>query len=193
MAVSTWKVGDSGDHVVRLFEGSGAMWTAVCVVAGGFAGPGCADGQLHQPCDLRFSGDGTGLVVADAANGRVSLLRVEDGSFVRHVATELSYPMDVEGCEGGWLVACWQSHSIEFVEDGGGRGTLCGLGSGDGHLRLPATVALVPGLGLVVREFGGGGAIQLFATPDAIAMASMSPHRVAWMVVVARGIALLAV
>ena len=40
VAVSAWKKGDSGDHVVRMFEGSGAMWTAVRVVGGGFVGPG---------------------------------------------------------------------------------------------------------------------------------------------------------
>ena len=48
VAVSAWKRGGSGDHVVQLFEGSGAMWTAVRVVAGGFGNPGKADGQLQS-------------------------------------------------------------------------------------------------------------------------------------------------
>ena len=47
---------------------------------------------------------------------------------------------------------------------------------------------LLPGLWLVVREYGNSGRLQFFATPDAIAMASMSPCRVAWMGVVARGL-----
>jgi hypothetical protein len=106
VAVSAWKKSSSGEHVVRVFEGSGAMWTALRVLAGGFRGLGSADGQLKWPLGLRFTGDGTGLAVVDYGNGRVSLFRVEDGSFARHVATRLSHPFDVEECAGGWLVAC---------------------------------------------------------------------------------------
>jgi hypothetical protein len=121
----------------------------------------------------------------------VSVFRVEDGSFARHVATGLSYSWDVEECEGGWLVACSGSHTIEFVGgdvDGGGvgRASLGKWGIGDGEFYCPSALALVPGLGLVVREEGCS-RVQLFATPDAIAMASMSPLRVAWMAAVARG------
>ncbi len=159
VAVSAWKGEHSGEHVVRVFEGSGAMWTAVRVVVWGFGGPGSADGQLYRPCGLRFTGDGTGLAVADYVNNRVSVFRVEDGSFVRHVATGLSGPpWDVEECEGGWLVACYSSHTIEFV--GGSwfrRGARLGReGSGDGEFRYPTALALVPGLGLVVREVFNG-------------------------------------
>jgi hypothetical protein len=163
VAVSAWKKVGSGDHVVRVFEGSGATWTGVRVVAGGFEGPGSADGQLYRPYGLRFTGDGTGLAVADTDNGRVSVFRVEDGSFARHVATGLSYPFDVEECEGGWLVACVGSDTIEFVGcdvDGGGGGVdsarLGKGGSGDGEFWCPSALALVPGLGLVVREWGNG-------------------------------------
>jgi hypothetical protein len=194
VAVSDWNRYDSGDHVVRVFEGSGASWTAVRVLAGGFGAPGDADGQLMSPRGLRFTADGTGVVVADMGNHRVSVLRVEDGSFVRHVghvASGLgSSPFDVEECEGGWLVACWDSGTIEFVSDGvdGGVGGTGEWGSGDWGLEAPSALALVPGLGLVVREWGNGGWLQFFATPDAIAMASMSAARVAWMVAVARGV-----
>ena len=189
VAVSAWEEWDSGDHVVRLFEGSGASWSAVRVVGGGFGGPGRARGQLHCPRGLRLTGDGTGLVVADERNRRVTMFRVDDGSFVRHVATRLIYPWDVEECEGGWLVACGLSHAVKFVSDGvGGRARLGEFGDGDGELEAPSALALVPGLGLVVRETGNS-RLQLFATPDAIAMASMSAWRVAWMVAVARGAA----
>ncbi len=138
VAVSAWKeaLAYSGDHVVtvRLFEGSGAMWTAVRVVGGGFGGPGSADGQLHRPRGLRFSGDGTGLAVAEYVNNRVSVFRVEDGSFARHVATGLEYPWDVEECDGGWLVACFGSNTIEFVGSDVGAGGVgrarLGVGTG---------------------------------------------------------------
>jgi hypothetical protein len=162
VAVSAWKDEYSGEHVVRVFEGSGALWTAVRVVAGGFGGPGSADGQLNNPYGLRFTGDGTGLAVADWYNARVSVFRVEDGSFVRHVATGLRGPWDVEECEGGWLVAWAGSNIIEFVGGGGLGGARLGKeGSGDGELITPSALALVPGLGLVVREVGSG-RLQVF-------------------------------
>jgi hypothetical protein len=76
---------------------------------------------------------------------------------VRHVATGLGGPYDVEECDGGWLVACYFSDTIEFVggDVGGGavgRARLGKYGSGDGEFNLPSALALVPGLGLVVRE-----------------------------------------
>jgi hypothetical protein len=194
VAISTWR-GWLGDHVVRLFEGSGTSWTAVRVLGGGFGDPGREHGQLNEPTGVRFTADGNVLVVVDGANHRVSLFRVEDGSFVRQVATEVSYPMDVEECEGGWLVACYGTHTVEFVGDVVGdsdddaRPILGENGDGDGEFRAPSALALVPGLGLVVRELGNGGRVQFFATPDTIAMASMSVPRVAWMVGVARGTA----
>ncbi len=163
VAVSAWKVWGSGDHVVRVFEDSGAMWRAVRVVGGGFGGPGSADGQLQQPYGLRFTGDGTGLAVADARNGRVSVFRVKDGFFARHVATGLHSPCDVEECEGGWLVACILWSTIEFVGGGGvGRARLDKRGRGDGEFEGPSALALVPGIGLVVREMGNGGRVQVF-------------------------------
>jgi DNA-binding beta-propeller fold protein YncE len=188
VAVSAWKESYSVDSVVRVFEGSGVMWTGVRVLAGGFGGPGWAYGQLYRPYGLRFTGDGTGLAVTDSSNGRVSVFRVEDGSFVRHVATGLIAPYDVEECEGGWLVACGPSGTIQFVDGAGvGRARLGSKDCGDGVFGCPSALALVPSLGLVVRRTAIGSRVQVFATPDAIAMASMSPPRVAWMVAVARG------
>ena len=193
VAVSCWNY---LEHVVRVFEGSGAMWIAVRVVDGDFGGPGSADGQLHVPFGLRFTCDGKGLAVADAYNDRVSVFLVEDGSFVRHVSRGLDRPYDVEECEGGWLVACPLTHTIAAVgggsvgsggDSGEGRARLGKWGTWDGEFMWPSALALVPGLGLVVRELDNGGRVQVFVTPDAIAMASMSARRVAWMVAVARG------
>jgi hypothetical protein len=173
VAVSAWKKYDSGDHVVHLFEGSGARWVRVRVVAGGFGRPGGADGQLNVPYGLRFTCDGAELVVADNYNKRVSVFRVEDGTFARHVATGMSGPMDVEECEGGWLVACIVAHTVELVGvcvggsdgDGGGGGGAAKLGrygTGIGQFATPGALALVPGLGLIVREAHGHGRAQVF-------------------------------
>jgi hypothetical protein len=125
-----------------------------------------------RPYGLRFTGDGTELAVVERENHRVSVFRVEDGSFVRHkVAVD---PWDVEECEGGWLVACNQWCTIEFVSVGvgrAGRARLGKQGSGDGEFGCPTALALVPGLGLVVREAdigfvheigSGSGRLQVF-------------------------------
>jgi hypothetical protein len=131
--------------------------------------------------------------VADWCNSRASVFRVVgDGLFVRHMVTGLRYPIDVEEVEGGWLVVSFATNRVEFVGDGvggagGGRPSLGGAGSGDGELNGPTALAVVPGLGLVVRDCNND-RLQVFATPDVIAMAAMSPHRVAWMTVVARAV-----
>ncbi len=159
VAVSAWKKEDSGEHVVVVYRGTGAVWEAVRVIGGGLGRPGSRDGQLKGPCGLRLSGDGSGICVADFGNNRVSMFRVGDGGFVRHVATGLSWPFDVEEVEGGWLVACGGSHTVEFLGDGD-RSSLGkaggGAGSGNGEFCDPTALAVVPGLGLVVREKGLG-------------------------------------
>jgi hypothetical protein len=90
-----------------------------------------------MPFGLRFSGDESAVCVADAENNRVSMFRVGDGGFLRHIATELWGPVDVEEVEGGWLVACDGSHTVDFVDAGSGGGRPLGkagggFGSGDG-------------------------------------------------------------
>jgi hypothetical protein len=120
VAVNAWKEEYSGDHVVVVYRGSGSVWEAVRVIGAGFGGPGSRDGHLKVPMGLRFSGDGSGICVADYGNDRTSVFRVADGGFVRHIATLLSYPCDVEKVEGGWLVASSGSHRVGFVGDGAG-------------------------------------------------------------------------
>ncbi len=68
-----------------------------------------------------------------------------------------------------------------------GRARLGKRGSGDGEFTNSTALALVPGLGLVVRD-DCGMRLQFFATPDAIAMTSMSEYRVGWLVAVARAV-----
>jgi hypothetical protein len=187
---------DSGDHLVVVYRGSGTAWETARVIGDGFGGPGPCHKQLRMPMGLRLSGDGCTVCVADWGNHRASVFRVGDGGFVpvRHIAvvTELRGPWDVEKVEGGWLVACRDSHCVEFMGDyaggaGGGRSSLGALGSGDGEFRGPVALAVVPGLGFVVREFFGS-RLQVFSTADTIAKATMSPVRVAWMVAVARAV-----
>jgi hypothetical protein len=120
---------------------------------------------------------------------------VGDGGFVKQISIGLSHPFDVEEVEGGWLVACENAHHVELVGDGdsgdggGDRPSLGKVGGGpgqaDGEFWNPTALAVVPRLGLVVRDLDR---IQVFTNPDAIAMAAMSPCCVAWMTVVARSV-----
>ena len=188
VAVSGWKNWEGGDHLVHIYRagtGGGSHWTKMRVIGGGIGG---LDGQVQQPIGLRFSEDGSTICVADYVNGRVSLFRVSDGEFVRHIATELDGPRDVEVIEGGWMVACWGSDAVEFVCDGGrpflGR-TDGGSGSVDGEFYGPAALAVVPGLGLVVRQWGR---LQVASTLDILAMRAMSDVRVGWMTATYRAI-----
>ena len=192
VAISTWKECRSGDHVVHIFAARGSGWNIMRVIGGGFGYPGPADGQLSVPMGLRFSADGSAVCVADRWNDRVSLFRVVDGAFVRHIGTGLSCPHDVEEVENNWVVACFASHTVEFVDDGGVKRSILekaggGSGSGDGEFCYPVALALVPGLGLVVQEYNDG-RLQVFSTPDMVAMQRMSHIRVAWMAAAARAI-----
>lgn len=173
---------------VRVYKGSGATWAPVGVLSGTSAFTLGAGDRLYMLCGLRFTADGLGLVVADT-NGSVNMFRMKDGEFARHGAPTVmpmgaGAPFDVEECEGGWLVAC--RRSIEFVSDAGaGKPAISQHG---GQFYTPTAVAIIPGLGFAVREYGYNGRLQLFATPDVVAMAAMSPCRVAWMTGVNRGI-----
>lgn len=61
-------------------------------------------------------------------------------------------------------------------------------GEWDDEFCYPTALAVVPGLGLVVRECGlYHGRVQVFMTREAAAMATMSIARVAWLVSVTRG------
>jgi len=186
VAVSAWRAPVFVEHTIQVFQGSGATWSLLRVLGSGFGSPGRADGQFNVPWGLRFTGDddASAVVVADLLNCRVSMFRVSDGAFVRHVA-KLQYPVDVEEFEDGWLVACsgYASQDIEFVNKGG-RETLCSIRQYGAHL---ASLVAVCGVGLVARE-SFHGRLRVFATRDAIHMAAMSACRVGWMAAVARGI-----
>jgi hypothetical protein len=198
VAISAWKEWDGGDQVVWLYRGSGAVWEAVRVMDVArrrFANWGPQPGELARPRGLRFSRDGSSICVSDSRNYAI-VLRVTDGEFLRHLATGAGVGHDVEEVEGGWLVACSSTLTMRLIEpdvddgvppvlgrDGGGR---C---SGDEGAFIPVCLAVVPGLGLVVRNHGNYD-LLVFATPDTIAMAAMSPARVAWMGAVARGMLL---
>jgi len=183
VAVSCWTPPRSGVHVVHLFEGGGSTWTLLRTIGGNL---GRGHGQLHCPYGLRFTADGTGVAVADALNCRVSLFNVGDGSFVRLLATNTPAVVDIEPCEGGWLAVRGSSAVVFVGEDApdGEHVLLGGHCEGTPDFEVPSALAWVPDLGLMVRDLYS---VQVFATPNMIAMAAMSTARVAWMSVCHRG------
>ena len=115
------------------------------------------------------------------------------------MSADLTDVQDVEECDGGWLAARDISHVVTFVGDGGreygGRDDgSCAVttvdfgcrGGGPGQFSCPLVLALVPGLGLFVREAFNTGRVQVFVHH----MDFMSPSRLAWMVGVVRGVLL---
>jgi hypothetical protein len=111
------------------------------------------------------------------------MFRVRDGTFVRHVATGLYHPVDVEEFDHGWLVAggllC--KGTIEFV-NGGGELSMMTTG-----LENVASLATVRGVGMVVRERWSAW-MSVFATYDALSMAAMRIDRVGWMTAVVKSL-----
>ncbi len=103
--------------------------------------------------------------MADTLNNRVCFFKTSTGTYVGQL-TGVRRPLDLHPCEGGWLVACFGSHSIEqlpWTANGGGSGVCPRASLGLDWavaarvrpLDRPTGVVLVPGLGLVVREWGG--------------------------------------
>jgi hypothetical protein len=178
------------DDAILLYRNCGgtaaAAWEKVRVIRGG----------LNQPLGLRFTRDGTAICVANLRYSCASLFRVADGVLVRHVAFVPRRGLrDLEEVEGGWLLACPSIDSAGYVGFGSNTDPECReavpwwprccLTEPPAN---PTSLAVVPGYGVVVREFGQFGRLQVFTTPDAMAMAAMSRLRVAWMfAVVSRG------
>jgi hypothetical protein len=174
--VSSWTTRDSGkDHLVSLFDGSRGKWNLQWSVGNG----------MCQPLGLRFNCSGTELVVAEHGRGRVSFLSAEKWKphwEVRRVVTWLRGPVDVEECEGGWLVSCAAASgapgvacSLQFIgrlddgtppwqvdATGGGGGSTAASTSSTVGVEVSgpfgSALAQLPGRGLLVRD---GGCLRL--------------------------------
>jgi hypothetical protein len=163
---------------VRLFEGSGATWAAVRTIAVAIAGFG-------------VSADGLRLVVAELHHRRLSIFCAKDGALLRHMALPGDvYPFnnieecvisDGDGSRAGWVM-CREGGLVAIADNENANGTDVVAERRKLYFHLFGLTTL-PGVGLVVRFAKG---LQFFATPDAIAMASMSSCKVAWMVAVCR-------
>ncbi len=150
IAVTTSVLG--GHHSVHLLDAvtRARLWTV--------GGPlGCGPRQLNYPYGVRFTSDGARVAVADCNNKRIVVLSVADGSPVGHVPTPGINPYDVEEVEGGWRVATAGGHSVALVHAAGGEpiAVVGGVtGSGEGQFDWVYSLALAPGLGLLVPDCG---------------------------------------
>lgn len=105
---------DTDDNVLDIFTIPADSSAKGFVHTGTLGGTGSPPLMQFKFIDeLGCGNDGTTLAVADSDNRRVSLFKVADGAFVRHLATGLRCPMDVEQCEddgdgrSGWAQTPW--------------------------------------------------------------------------------------
>ncbi len=128
---------------------------------------GSGNGQLNAPSGLRFSRDGTLIMVADDINRRVSQFNTGDGTFDKHIVVftvDQGQPTDVEEVDGGWIVPCWNKNTLYKAPVGGGAPiVVAGPGAGPGQLEYPTAVAVLPGGSYLVRERDNGGRFQVLA------------------------------
>jgi hypothetical protein len=163
IAVSAWRARDSGPHVVHLFD---ATSRAQLRVLGGEAGDG--PGRLHRPVGLCINADQGMVAVVDHMNDRVCLFTTATGVYRRDIATLPDHgvvgPWDVAQCLGGWLVTGGSDTVVRVPTDGGGDCVqeLGECGDEEGQFRGPCALALLPSLGLVVRQLGNS-KFQVFA------------------------------
>jgi hypothetical protein len=168
-----------------VFRGRGASWGPVYTIGGTL---GELDGRLKQPYGLRFSEDGSTVMVADYGNSRVSTFGVA-GAFLRHVACGLPCPRDMEAVhtKSAWLIACSFPAPYGLVSAHHAtkepRTTFRVLTCNDERLPAKLSLAYLPEVGLITRDHVG---FQFFTHLDAVALASMSACRVAWMTTVHR-------
>lgn len=120
----------------------------------------CATGAgvLVVPRGLCFDHCGSAVVVADACTSRLTIFHASDGSLARHVDLGARTPVDVDVCEGGFLVA--DSESSVVLVDGATGVCTEELGvEGVIGASQPSALGLAWGVGLVVRSRARGVAV----------------------------------
>jgi hypothetical protein len=182
VAVSCWTYREyPRNHSVRLYEGGGPSWTRVRTI-----GCGPVDPQVRDPRGVRFTVDGSAVVVANGSGrgGRVLVYEVIDGGFREVLSKCAGKVYDVEPHDDGWFVmsrdmdGTWQ---LSHIDAFGARRHV----NWPGGSSLWASIACVPGLGLLVRT---DDTLQVLADPLTAATYTMSTARVSWMTVCCRAI-----
>ncbi len=136
--------------------------------------------QWASPYGVAFScGEAPAVAVSDRDNSRVTIVDVETGVCVEHITTNSRAPFHTAATESGWLIACKEGNEVELVQAGGGPRQPRTLLS----VREPASLVVVPRLGLFVRSFSGAHAPQVgrglwakVVTPITSLIVNSSPH-----------------
>jgi DNA-binding beta-propeller fold protein YncE len=109
---------------------------------------GSGPGQISLSCEgLRFTPDGQFIVASENGNKRLSMFRVSDGGFMKHIGTGVVADgnKDVQFAPSGeLLVVDYGNHRMcEFSADGDTlQRTWGALGCADGHFMYPTALAL---------------------------------------------------
>jgi hypothetical protein len=154
----TLAVGTNG-AIELLSYASGVL---ICSIGSRGSGPG----QIGYRCEgLRFTPDGQLIVSAEQGNKRLSMFRVSDGSFVKHIGADVVADgwKDVQFAPSGELLAadCNNHRVCVFSADGDTLLRTWGTsGSADGQFKYPTALALVDSK-LFVLDCDGG-RVQVF-------------------------------
>jgi hypothetical protein len=110
---------------------------------------GSGTGQIGGSCTgIRFTPDGQFIVAADYNNERLSMLRVSDGGFVKHIGADVvsDGPKDVQFAPNGELLVADHANHCVCVFSADGDTLLHTWGAqrdADGQFQYPAALALV--------------------------------------------------
>lgn len=144
------------------------------------------------PLGLRFSSDGSSIVVADSLGGRLHKFATSDGASRGTFGTHVNCCRDVMEVQGGWLVAGVTTVPFIFVEDACSTspelpGIMPHPESEDNFTLAYHSMTCVPGLGvLAITQLSHF--ITAYSTLDDMAMGRMSVERVAWLDAVAKAV-----
>jgi WD40 repeat protein len=138
----TLAVGTDRGTIKLLSYASGALLLSI-------GSKGSWPGQIGLKCEgLRFTPDGQFIVAAEQVNKRLSMFRVSDGGFMKHIGAGMVADgyKDVQfALNGELLVADYRNHRVcVFSADGDTLLRSWGArGSADGRFEYPTALALV--------------------------------------------------
>ncbi len=150
-AVGAWTI---ALHIDTLAVGTGRSTIELLSYASGahirsIASVGSGPGQIGLQCEgLRFTPDGQFIIVAENENERLSMFRVSDGCFVKHIGAGVvgDGHKDVQFAPNGeLLVADYENCRVcVFSADGDTLLRTWGTqGTADGQFQYPTALALV--------------------------------------------------
>jgi hypothetical protein len=118
-----------------------------CDVLHTIGAAGCGPGHIGNMCTgLRFTADGSRVLVAEYANNRLSLFRVADGSFESHAGAGLVFDgcKDIEITQSGEILAqATTNRHVSLLSSDGSAIVRSWDGSRAGKFQVPTALALV--------------------------------------------------